>query len=113
MIAAAMSEAKQPWIESSDVVAMFPTLVWKLQMREASFQAINAKIIAVLDAIRTDLPPLAAGLGWQSEQTLHRREEFAELVACVQHAAKGILSFLKVVFCPAGNDLFSVTDKFC
>lgn len=96
MIVAAMAEAKETWIESSDVVAMFPTLVWKLQLREASSQAINARILAVLDAIRTDLPPLASGQGWQSEQTLHGREEFAELVARVHHAAKGILSFLKI-----------------
>lgn len=104
MIVATMAEAKEPWIEASDVVAMFATLVWKLQLREPSLQAINSRILAVLDAIRTDLPPLVPGQGWQSEQALHRREEFAELVACVHHAAKGILRFLKI-----GYDAFEIT----
>jgi uncharacterized protein (TIGR02466 family) len=104
MIVAAMAEAKETWLEASDVVAMFPTLVWKLQLREASLRAINAKILAVLEAIRRDQPPLVTGQGWQSAQTLHKREEFADLVACVHHAARGILRFLKI-----GYDAFEIT----
>ena len=92
------------WIEASEVIPMFPTLVWKLQVRGELRQAIDARILATLEGIRRNLPRLAPGQGWQSEQTLHQREEFRELVACVDHAAKSILRFLRI-----GYDAWEMT----
>ena len=46
--------------------------------------------------MRRELPQLAPGQGWQSEQTLHGREELGQLAACVGNAAKSILRFLRV-----------------
>src|SRR5207247_9163434 len=46
--------------------------------------------------MRRELPKLAPGQGWQSEQTLHGRDEFGQLAACVGNAAKSILRFLRV-----------------
>ena len=83
---------------------MFPTLVWKLQVRTELRVAMEARILAALEGIRRDLPRLAPGQGWQSEQTLHEREEFRDLVACVNHAATGVLCFLRI-----GTDAFEIT----
>lgn len=84
------------WIEASDVIPMFPTLVWKIQLERRLHETIDAKILAALSELRRDLPPLAAGNGWQSVQTLHERDDFRDLVGCVQDAARGILRFLRI-----------------
>jgi uncharacterized protein (TIGR02466 family) len=84
------------WMEASDVIPMFPTLVWKIQLKAKLRDALETRILAVLQKMRRDLPALATGRGWQSEQALHQREEFGELVSCVGHVAKSILRFLRV-----------------
>lgn len=89
-----MSSAADDWLEASDVIPMFPTLVWKIQLQPALRDAIEARILALLDSDRRG--PLGTGLGWQSEQTLHRREELRELVVCIDKAAAGILRFMRI-----------------
>jgi uncharacterized protein (TIGR02466 family) len=96
-----------PWIETSDVIPMFPTLVWKIQIMPAVHEAMDAKLIGMLEEMRRDLPGLAPGAGWQSGQTLHQREEFTELAGCITHAAKGVLRFLKI-----GYDAFEITGAW-
>jgi uncharacterized protein (TIGR02466 family) len=99
-----MVKERDPWIEASDVIPMFPTLVWKIQLNAELRDAMDAKILAALERIRRDLPKLGAGQGWQSEQTLHEREEFRDLVACVNNAARSVLRFLRI-----GYDAFEIT----
>lgn len=91
-----MAEHGEPWIAASDVIPMFPTLVWKIELRAALRDEIDAKMLAVLAELRRGLPALEAGQGWQSEQTLHERTEFRELMVCAGRAAKSILHFLRV-----------------
>ena len=78
-------------METSDVISMFPTLVWKIQLQADLRDALAARILAALEGARRGLPPLGAGQGWQSERTLHQREELQGLVACIDRAARGIL----------------------
>jgi uncharacterized protein (TIGR02466 family) len=54
--------------------------------------------------MRRDLQRLEPGQGWQSEQTLHNREGFQELVACVGNATRSILRFLQI-----GHEAFEIT----
>jgi uncharacterized protein (TIGR02466 family) len=99
-----MAKARDAWMEASDVVPMFPTLLWKVQLRAELHQAINAKILGALARMRRDLPVLAPGGGWQSDHALHRREDFGELVSCVNKASKSVLQFLRI-----GYDAFEIT----
>jgi uncharacterized protein (TIGR02466 family) len=99
-----MAKENESWFEASDVTPMFPTLVWKLQLKADVREAMQARILGALEGMRRDLPRLAPGYGWQSEQTLHCREEFRDLVACINSATKGILRFLRI-----GYDAFEVT----
>ena len=99
-----MTKAGDPWIEASDVIPMFPTLLWKILVKPELRDAIDAKILAALGSMRRDLPRLEPGRGWQSEQTLHDREEFQDLVACVDNATRSILRFLHI-----GHDAFEIT----
>ena len=91
-----MVKQTERWIEASDVIPMFPTLVWKILLEAELRSAIDAKILAALEGIRRGLPRLEAGQGWQSEQTLHARGEFLDLAACVGNAARSVLRFLRI-----------------
>ena len=84
------------WIEASDVIPMFPTLVWKMSLAMAQRDAIAVRILPFLAQARRDLPALEPGQGWQSETTLHEREELRDLIHCVNRAAAGVLRFLRI-----------------
>jgi uncharacterized protein (TIGR02466 family) len=97
-------KARDSWIEASDVIPMFPTLVWKIQVSKDLHESMDAGILAALDGMRLGLPALAPGEGWQSEQMLHRHEAFRPLVDCINKAAAGVLRFLRI-----GCDAFEIT----
>jgi conserved hypothetical protein len=99
-----MSGQSDRWNDASDVIPMFPTLVWRMELYAQLRETIDAKISGALSRMRRDLPPLAHSNGWQSVQTLHRLEEFQDLVACVHRAVAGILRFLRI-----GYDEFEIT----
>ena len=99
-----MAKVRETWIEASDVIPMFPTLVWQASLKPQLRDAINASILRALDSLRRDLSPLAPGMGWQSEQTLHQREELGRLVPCVGDLARSVLRFLRI-----GYDAVEIT----
>jgi uncharacterized protein (TIGR02466 family) len=92
------------WVLSSDVIPMFPTLVWKIQLEVRLQKEIDTKVSTLLKRMRAATPSLTPGHGWQSVQNLHTREEFRELVFCVREAVITILKFLRI-----GYDAFEVT----
>jgi uncharacterized protein (TIGR02466 family) len=92
------------WLEASDVIPMFPTLVWKILLNAELRDAIDPKILATLATLRRDLPTLKPGQGWQSETTLHQRAEFQQLISCVSKVADSILRFLRI-----GQEPFEIT----
>jgi uncharacterized protein (TIGR02466 family) len=99
-----MGRPEDPWIEASDVIPMFPTLVWKLQLRAKVREAIDARILAALARLRGEAPKLASGQGWQSDQTLHELEDLRDFISCVDRAVKSVLRFLRI-----GYDAYEVT----
>ena len=99
-----MSNQNTRWSETSDVIPMFPTLVWKIELEAQLREAICAQALAALACMRRDLPPLAPGTGWQSVQSLHELDDFRDLVSCVHRVVPGILRFLRI-----GYDVYQVT----
>ena len=83
---------------------MFPTLVWKVELSAQLRATIDTNVSAALARMRRDLPSIAPGKGWQSIQTLHRLEDFKDLVACIHRTVAGILQFLRI-----GYDEFEIT----
>jgi uncharacterized protein (TIGR02466 family) len=96
--------ANNSWMEASDVMPMFPTLVWKIQIDAGLRDALDAGILRALTDLRRGLPPLDAGRGWQSGHELHEREELRELVSCVERGVTSILRFLRI-----GVEAFEIT----
>jgi uncharacterized protein (TIGR02466 family) len=99
-----MGNQNARWNEASDVIPMFPTLVWKIELEAQLREAIGDRVLAALAHLRRDLPPLAPGQGWQSVQSLHELDDFRDLVACVHRVVPGILQFLRI-----GYDAYQVT----
>lgn len=83
------------WIENSDVLSLFPTLVWKIQLRAEVHQPIDANVLGLLHSLRQGLPELKTGEARQSGHALHGREELRELCDRVSRAAASVLQFLK------------------
>ena len=86
----------EPWIDSSNVVSMFPTFVWNIQIRQDNAERLNANILSALCEMRRDLPTLVDGEAWQSTQAMHELEAFQELGMYVRSAVKSVLQFLKI-----------------
>ena len=84
------------WIENSDVLSLFPTLVWKIQLRAEVHEAIDASVLGLLQTLRQGLPELKTGEAWQSGHGLHEREELRQLCDCVGRVSASVLQFLKI-----------------
>ena len=96
--------AKDKWMEVSEVLAIFPTCIWKIQLTSGFRQRVNSKILEVLNQINPDLAKIPPGGSWQSGQDLHNREQFLDLVSCIHSTAQTVLRFLKV-----GDDAIEIT----
>jgi uncharacterized protein (TIGR02466 family) len=92
------------WNDASDVIPMFPTLVWKIELEARLRETIEAKALAALSRMRANSPPIAPGKGWQSIQTLHILDDFQDLISRVHRAVAAVLQFLRI-----GYDDFEVT----
>ena len=90
-----MSE-KDKWMEASEVLSIFPTFIWKIQLTSEIRQRVNSNILQVIDQIKPDLAEIPPGGSWQSGQDLHNREQLVEFISCIDSAAQTVLRFLKV-----------------
>ena len=99
-----MLEAQAQWAQASDVIPMFPTLVWKVELEAQLRETIGRRALAALARMRSGDAPLAHGQGWQSVQTLHTLDDFSDLAAAVRRAVAGVVRFLRI-----GYEAFEIT----
>lgn len=92
------------WIDSSDVLPMFPTVVWKLQLKSAIYQPMNERLLAMIETLQPNAALLVSGKGWQSENNLLKRDALKELLSCIDKGARSVLRFLRI-----GCDALEVT----
>jgi uncharacterized protein (TIGR02466 family) len=96
---------KQPAqkFQNSDVLRMFPTFVWKAELKSEVYKPINDSILRGLAEIGMPLD-LMPGESWQSGHRLHELEPFREVVDCINEAAESVLAYLKI-----GPESFMIT----
>jgi len=99
-----MVDDNQSPFNESRALRLFPTFVWKADLRHEIFQGINERIVARLNEMRRSLPRLQPGQAWQSDHELHRLVEFRDLVSRVNEVAETVLDHLKI-----GYDAFEIT----
>ena len=93
-----MAATQAPTVESTEIVPLFPTLVWKMQLSRDTYEPINAKIESKLMELAQATPELATNGKLQTDQTLHHLPEFQDLNNIINGAATGVLDFLKIVY---------------
>lgn len=93
-----MATKDNSWIEDSDILSLFPTCVWKIQSTPEFYENVNTQILKALNELNPDLADIPSGSSWQSNQQLHRREEFIDLVSRIVATTKTILRFLKISY---------------
>jgi endo-1,4-beta-D-glucanase Y len=81
-----MVNERSRWIESSDVIPMFPSLLWKLQIAAGLRDAMDAKILAALAEMRR-------GQRWNEGRTAALRRA-ASMSASGRGCVRTGLSFL-------------------
>ena len=86
-----MSKESARWVSNSDVIPMFPTLVWKVQLDPQLHKKIDAQVLAVLARSRDPLPPLAPGQGVRVIAQQYPSSEWAQYFA--EYPAKRYNSF--------------------
>lgn len=85
-------------IEETEVIPLFPTFIWKTKLKPETAARINERITRKLKQLTADLPELRPGGKWQTDQSLHRLEEFQELNSIIHGAARGVADFMKLVY---------------
>ena len=93
-----MAEKQAPSVDSTEIVPLFPTLIWKMQLARDTYEPINEIIKSKLLALARATPGLAPGGKLQTDQTLHVLPEFQELRDIIHDAATGVLDFLNIVY---------------
>jgi uncharacterized protein (TIGR02466 family) len=93
-----------PWIGSSDVLSLFPTLIWKFELASEARAVVDGKLRGLLDRLRPAPGEVGPAQGWQSPQDLHTLSELSELVSYIEDAAGVILRFLRI-----GHDAREIT----
>ena len=80
------------WIENSDVVSLFPTLVWKIQLRAEVHEPIDAAALGLLQSLRQGQPELKSGEAWR--KTFMRKRPAVSLPAVrIQSFFSNILGY--------------------
>jgi uncharacterized protein (TIGR02466 family) len=87
---------RHPWVASSDVLSIFPTLIWKFELAAEARAAVNGKLLEALETLRPSAGDMAPAHGWQSHRALHTLDALAELVSYIDDAVGAILRFLKI-----------------
>jgi hypothetical protein len=64
-------ETINKWLEDSDVLSIFPSCVWKIQLTAESRDSINSNIFRLIKQINPDFAEIPPGGSWQSMQGLH------------------------------------------
>ena len=80
--------------ESSHALRMFPTFVWRAECKPDIRRSISASFVSKIGDLRRPLPALKPDQSWRSDPTVHRLDEFRELVSCIDEAAAAVLAYL-------------------
>ena len=82
-------------LQEPDVLRLFPSFVWKAELKPEVHQPINDLIMQTLGEIDAPLADLKPGESWQSDHELHELPQLRELVDCINEAAESVLAYLK------------------
>jgi len=80
--------------ESSEILPLFPTLVWRLRVDPETAGAMNEAVIRKADELMGDLRDDSPARFMQSHQKLHLDPDMHLLTSVIQAGAEEVLNFL-------------------
>src|SRR6185369_10708893 len=83
-------------VDKMEVKEFFPTPVWIVDLKPEAARALNAQLVAEIERLISPRPAIQPGSNWQTDPILHTLPAFAEFIAFVETAARGVLNFLKL-----------------
>ena len=86
--------------EEADVIRMFPSFVWKTQLKEEIIKRVSQDVVSALELLRQAKPGLESSLSWQSDHDLYQSERFGQLRSSIQEAVTKVFEFLKIADTP-------------
>ena len=99
-----MEGTQQSPIMAAGAMRLFPTVVWRAEIRPDASRRINEAIVAIA-ALRRGTANPAAGRGWQSGHDLHELHEFRELTESSGVTVRDVLDCLRI-----GEVAFEMSD---
>jgi uncharacterized protein (TIGR02466 family) len=82
--------------DSPEVMPLFPTMVWKGDLKPAEFEPLNRDLLRALEGLGAPMTALRPGENWQSDHALHQQAGFQPLIDWVQAAAASALAYLHI-----------------
>ena len=79
-------------LEEADILRMFPSFVWKTQLKEEIIRRISQDVVSTLELLRQAKPGAESSLSWQSDHDLHQSERFGQLISSIHEAGKKFLN---------------------
>ena len=86
--------------EEADILRMFPSFVWKTQLKEEIIERVRQDVVNTLELLREAKPGLESSQSWQSDHDLHQSEHFGQLTSSMHEAVKKVLEYLKIADTP-------------
>ena len=87
---------EQSPILEARAMRLFPTVVWRAEIRPGVCRRINEAIVAKLVALRRGTANPTAGRGWQSGHDLHKLDAFHELIESIDVTVRDVLDYLRI-----------------
>lgn len=78
------------------VEPFFPTPVWIHDLEPDVAARLNRELIHAIDEVTSPRPAIGPGESWQTDQVLHKLDQFSELVNIFEAASREILRFLEI-----------------
>ena len=83
-------------IKNVTVTDIYLTPIWTVDLDNNDALAANAYLLREIDKLMTPREALPPGSNWQTDPTMHRLPQFAEIVKLVEKAAIGATEYLNL-----------------
>lgn len=92
-----MGNTSDKKFDTPDLLQIFPTFVWKANLKPEEFQPLNRSLLQSVAGTGAPLTGLRPGENWQSDHGLHELEQFREFADWVVAAAGNVLDYLRIL----------------
>lgn len=83
-------------LDTAEVLHLFPTFLWRADLKPVEFDTLNAALLKTLAEIGAPLNGLRRGQNWQSDHALQDDPRLTEMVGIITAASQNLLAYLKI-----------------